>query len=50
MGAGDHRVGLVAAKVIMFYFSYEVLFAEQRGKLRQFALLTVAALLLFAFK
>lgn len=46
----EYQVGLVAAKVIMLYFSCEVLLSEQRGKITRISLSTVAALLLLALK
>jgi UDP-GlcNAc:undecaprenyl-phosphate GlcNAc-1-phosphate transferase len=46
----EYQIGLVAAKVIMFYFSFEVLLAEQRGKLHRIALSTVIALVVLAVK
>jgi len=45
--SGQH-MGLVAAKVIMFFFSYEVLLGEMRGNVRGVALTTACALTLFA--
>jgi UDP-GlcNAc:undecaprenyl-phosphate GlcNAc-1-phosphate transferase len=46
----EYQIGLVAAKVIMLYFSYEVLLSEQRGKINRIALSTVVALLALALK
>jgi UDP-GlcNAc:undecaprenyl-phosphate GlcNAc-1-phosphate transferase len=46
----EYQVGLVAAKVIMLYFSFEVLMAEQRGKLHRIALVTVISLVVLATK
>jgi UDP-GlcNAc:undecaprenyl-phosphate GlcNAc-1-phosphate transferase len=46
----EYQVGLVAAKIIMLYFSFEVLMAEQRGKLHRIALLTVISLVLISVK
>jgi UDP-GlcNAc:undecaprenyl-phosphate GlcNAc-1-phosphate transferase len=46
----EYQLGLVAAKVIMFYFSFEVLMAEQRGKLHRIVLTTVIALVVLAVK
>jgi UDP-GlcNAc:undecaprenyl-phosphate GlcNAc-1-phosphate transferase len=46
----EYQIGLVAAKVIMLYFSFEVLLAEQRGKLHRIAFATVAALIVLALK
>ncbi|KAF0219940.1 MAG: glycosyl transferase family [Geobacteraceae bacterium] len=44
----EYKVGLMAAKIIMLYFSYEVLMAELRGKYNRLALSTVASLLVLA--
>jgi UDP-GlcNAc:undecaprenyl-phosphate GlcNAc-1-phosphate transferase len=46
----EYQVGLVAAKVIMFYFSFEVLMAEQRGRLHLIASTTLISLLVLATK
>ncbi len=46
----EYQIGLVAAKVIMLYFSFEVLMAEQRGNLHRIALSTVIALVVLAVK
>lgn len=46
----EYQIGLVAAKVIMLYFSFEVLMAEQRGKLPRIALTTVISLVVLAVK
>ncbi|NVN90106.1 MAG: undecaprenyl/decaprenyl-phosphate alpha-N-acetylglucosaminyl 1-phosphate transferase [Desulfuromonadales bacterium] len=46
----EYQIGVVAAKVIMLYFSYEVLLSEQRGKINRIALSTVVGLLLLALK
>jgi UDP-GlcNAc:undecaprenyl-phosphate GlcNAc-1-phosphate transferase len=46
----EYQIGLVAAKVIMLYFSFEVLLAEQRGKLHRIALSTVVCLVVLAVK
>jgi len=46
----EYRLGLIAAKIILLYFSYEVLLAELRGKYSRVALATVASLLLLAVK
>jgi UDP-GlcNAc:undecaprenyl-phosphate GlcNAc-1-phosphate transferase len=46
----EYQIGLVAAKVIMLYFSFEVLLAEQRGKLHRIALTTVVCLVVLAVK
>jgi UDP-GlcNAc:undecaprenyl-phosphate GlcNAc-1-phosphate transferase len=47
MISGQH-MGLVATKVIMFFFSYEVLLGEMRGNVRGVALTTACALIIFA--
>jgi UDP-GlcNAc:undecaprenyl-phosphate GlcNAc-1-phosphate transferase len=49
-GLHEYQIGLVAAKVIMLYFSFEVLLAEQRGKLHRIAVTTVVALVVLALK
>lgn len=46
----DFHLGLIAAKIILLYFSYEVLLAELRGKINQVAFVTVASLLILAIK
>jgi len=46
----DYHFGVIAAKVIIFYFSYEVLIAELRGKIGRIALVTMATLILFSLK
>ena len=48
-GAGEVGIGLVAAKILLLYFSFEVLQAEMRGDLNRFALWTVASLAALAF-
>ncbi|HBA86942.1 MAG TPA: undecaprenyl/decaprenyl-phosphate alpha-N-acetylglucosaminyl 1-phosphate transferase [Geobacter sp.] len=48
-GAGDVGVGVVAAKILLLYFSFEVLQAEMRGELKRFALWTAASLVALAF-
>ena len=45
-----HRIGLVAAKIIMLYFSYEVLMAEERGRYGKVALATAASLAVLAVR
>jgi UDP-GlcNAc:undecaprenyl-phosphate GlcNAc-1-phosphate transferase len=40
----SYHMGLVAAKMIAFFFSYEVLIGELRGNLRKYALSTVVVL------
>ena len=46
----EYQIGLVAAKVIMLYFSFEVLMAEQRGHLHRIALSTALSLVVLAIK
>lgn len=46
----EYHLGLVAAKIILLYFSFEVLMAEQRRELHRIAFVTVAALLVLALK
>ena len=46
----EYQLGLMAAKIILLYFSYEVLLAELRGKYNRVALATVASLLVLAVK
>ena len=48
-GAGEVGIGLVAAKILLLYFSFEVLQAEMRGDLKRFSLWTVASLAALAF-
>lgn len=49
LGAGGGGVGIVAAKILLLYFSFEVLQAEMRGDLKRFSLWTVASLAALAF-
>ncbi|HBG04833.1 MAG: glycosyl transferase [Geobacteraceae bacterium GWC2_58_44] len=44
----EYQVGLTAAKILLLYFSFEVLQAEMRGKMNRFALWTVASLVALA--
>ena len=44
----EHQVGLIAAKILLLYFSFEVLQAEMRGKTIRMALWTVASLVALA--
>ena len=37
----EYHLGVIAAKIIIFYFSYEVLIAEQRQKSTRLALVTM---------
>lgn len=45
-----YQLGKVAAKIVIFYFSYEVLMVELQGKLGSLALWTGAALVALAIK
>ncbi len=42
------HLGLIAAKIILLYFSYEVLMAELRGQINRVALATLASLVVLA--
>jgi len=44
----QHQIGLMAAKIIMLYFSYEVLLAEMRDRYKLIASSTMIALLVLA--
>jgi UDP-GlcNAc:undecaprenyl-phosphate GlcNAc-1-phosphate transferase len=46
----EYHLGVIAAKIIIFYFSYEVLIAEQRQKSTRLALATMGTLILFSLK
>jgi UDP-GlcNAc:undecaprenyl-phosphate GlcNAc-1-phosphate transferase len=46
----EHQLGLIAIKIILLYFSYEVLLAELRGKIGWMTLATVASLVVLAVK
>jgi len=46
----EYQLGLVAAKIILLYFSYEVLLAELRRKYKRVALATIASLLVLTLK
>ena len=46
----SQRMGLVAAKIIVLFFSYEVLIGELRGNLGRLALATMAALALIGVR
>ena len=46
----EYRMGFVAAKIIMLYFSYEVLMGELRGKTGKVALVTMASLAVIGVK
>jgi UDP-GlcNAc:undecaprenyl-phosphate GlcNAc-1-phosphate transferase len=45
----EYQIGLIAAKILLLYFSFEVLQAEMRGKMKRTALWTVASLAALAF-
>ncbi len=49
-GASQYRIGLIAAKTIMLYFSYEVLLAEMRGKYTLLAASTLMTLVVLAIR
>jgi len=44
----EYQVGLTAAKILLLYFSFEVLQSEMRGKLNRLALWSAASLLAMA--
>ena len=44
----EYQIGLIAAKILLLYFSFEVLQAEMRGKMVRRALWTVASLVSLA--
>ena len=44
----DYRIGLTAAKILLLYFSFEVLQSEMRGKFNRLALWSVASLVALA--
>ncbi len=48
--APDYRIGMISAKIIIFFFCYEVLLAELRGKYGRVALMLVLSLLVLAVK
>jgi UDP-GlcNAc:undecaprenyl-phosphate/decaprenyl-phosphate GlcNAc-1-phosphate transferase len=50
LGIGPHYLGLVAVKVIILLFSYEVLLGEMRGRVRGVAVTTMIALAVFGVK
>lgn len=47
---GDYQTGLMAAKIIIFYFCFEVMLAELRGKVKRVAIVTFAALMVLGVK
>jgi len=44
----SYHMGLVAAKIIVLFFSYEVLIGELRGKMGKLVMSTMAALIIFS--
>ena len=46
----SYHMGLMAAKIIVLLFSYEVLFGEFRKELRGLGLITIASLLVISFR
>ena len=46
----SYQMGLVAAKIIVFFFGYEVLIGELRGELRGIEIPTIATLLIASLK
>lgn len=46
----DFHLGLLAARIIVFFFSYELLISETRRDLGRMTLFTLAALLVLAFR
>jgi UDP-GlcNAc:undecaprenyl-phosphate/decaprenyl-phosphate GlcNAc-1-phosphate transferase len=44
----EYQIGLVAAKILLLYFSFEVLQSEMRGKMYRLALWTVVSLVAFS--
>jgi UDP-GlcNAc:undecaprenyl-phosphate/decaprenyl-phosphate GlcNAc-1-phosphate transferase len=46
----DEHVGIIAAKIITFYFSYETLIAEERLRLGRITAYTFALCILFGCK
>lgn len=46
----EYQFGLIAAKIIMLYFSYEVLLAELRGRIGRITATTVASFVVLAFR
>ena len=47
---GDYRIGLIAAKIIVFFFCYEVMLAELRGKYNRVAPALILSLAVLAVK
>jgi UDP-GlcNAc:undecaprenyl-phosphate GlcNAc-1-phosphate transferase len=46
----DYRIGMIAAKIIIFFFCYEVLLAELRGNFKRVAPVMILSLLVLAVK
>jgi UDP-GlcNAc:undecaprenyl-phosphate GlcNAc-1-phosphate transferase len=46
----DYHTGVMAAKIIILYFCYEVMLAELRGEVKRVAMATIAALIVLAVK
>jgi UDP-GlcNAc:undecaprenyl-phosphate GlcNAc-1-phosphate transferase len=46
----SYHMGLIAAKIIVLFFTYEVLIGELRGKLSRLGLTTIAALVIIAIR
>jgi len=46
----SYHMGLIAAKIIVLFFTYEVLIGELRGKLSRLGLTTIAALVIIAVR
>ena len=46
----DLKLGVIAAKIVIFYFCYEVLLAEQRHNYTRVALITFVTLIVFSLK
>lgn len=47
---GDYQTGLMAAKIIIFYFCFEVMLAELRGEVKRVAMVTMGALVVLGVK
>jgi UDP-GlcNAc:undecaprenyl-phosphate GlcNAc-1-phosphate transferase len=45
-----HRMGMVAVKIIVLFFSYEVLIAELRGQLKLLSLVTIGGLIIVSLR
>ncbi|MEA5112578.1 MAG: MraY family glycosyltransferase [Geobacteraceae bacterium] len=46
----DYQTGLMAAKIIIFYFCFEVMLAELRGEVKRVAMVTLGALIVLGGK